>query len=377
MKIFEFSNHKNYTNNLMELKAKAEFNKAQTGKWYHFQRVYVVKYLDSETYGLVSLNFFERILRHICKVNHFKKHYFEGRSVIVVSPKELRFSSNLQELESINAQDNDVGFKGDSIFVDITSQGGDEAIKVLRNLDRKQEKGNNKIIASKICHFGVACFVNYSIAAATKAEKIILLDYDPIVVKFNKIARQTLIASSTREDFKQNLIAACQKEGEIRQRKFYPKIQNASIKIDNLRRILDIEASFLSHEEDFKHIKKLAEENRIHIYQGSFYDCKTVKTIVALTKREGYVFDTLFVSNVYDWDSDHKKRHLLSENIKAFSSENTKIVEVAPCSGGEYNVNIVYYKDPQSQQMYDPLVVRGKESLSGKKMYPRAPLLVY
>lgn len=376
MKLFKFSNNQTFTNNLTELKRKSEFNKAQKGKWYHFQRIYVIKSLDSKEYGLISLNFFERIFCNICNINFFKKHYFEGRSVIVISPKKLKIASNLQELENINEQTKDAGFKGNSIFVDITSQGGEEAIKVLKNLDRKSEKENNKIIAAKTCHFGVACFVNFSLAAATKAEKIILLDYDPIVVKFNKIAREILIVASTREEFKQKLIDVCQQEDEICQRNFYPKTQNDSIKIDNLSRILDIDESFLANEDDFNHIKKLAEENKIHIYQGSIYEHNIVKAIVGLTKQEGYIFDTIFISNVYDWDSDYKKRQLLRKNIKIISNDNTKIIEVVPYPKDKCNVNIVYYKDPQSQQLYDPLIMRGKKNLSRKEIYPEAPLLV-
>lgn len=132
-----------------------------------------------------------------CLVVLYKMIY---RFCLKIEPAN-KVSHNLQELENINEQTKDAGFKGNSIFVDITSEGGERAIKVLKNLDRKQEKEQNKGISSKTCHFGVACFVNYSIAAATKAEKIILLDYDPIVVKFNKIAREALIVSSTREEF--------------------------------------------------------------------------------------------------------------------------------------------------------------------------------
>lgn len=291
--------------------------------------------------------------------------------------KPLNITINhLLDLEKFNEKSKDAGFKGKSIFVDITSEGCAQALKVLKNVEVNSKNTIQRASSQKKCHFGVACFVNYSLAAATKAEKIILLDYDPIVVKFNKIAREALIASKTGAEFKQKLIEVCQKEVDICQQKFYPKIKNDSIKIDNLSRILDIEESFLSNEEDFHHIKKLAEEHQIHIYQGSIYDEDIVNRIVNLTKKEGYVFDSLFISNVYDWDSDKKKRNFLSKNIKSLSDDNTKIVEVVPNSKDQCHVNIVYYKDPQSHQLYDPLVMRGEKSVSKKEMYPRAPLLV-
>lgn len=360
MKIYKFSNDQPLTN-LSEVKGKAEFAKAQKGKWYHFDRVYVIKSKAGEGYGLVSLNFFERLARNICHVNYLKKP-FEGRSVKIVSAKGLQTPinapRNLQELESINAKTKDPGFKGESIFVDITSKGGGEAVKVLKALEKS---------SSKKCHFGVACFVNYSLAAASKADKIIILDYDPVVVKFNRIAREALISSSTSDEFKEKLLEACQKDPEIRQRKFYP--------MNNLARNLNIEESFLSNEEDFNSIKKLAEENKIHILQGSIYDQKAIKEIAELAKKEGYAIDSLFISNVYDWDSNQKKRQLLSENIQTLSNDQSKIVEVVPYKG-EHHVNVVYYKDPQSQAIYDPEILRGKKGVERVNVYPGAPLLI-
>lgn len=77
----------NLTNDFPALKSHSKFKLIEKGKWYHFQRVYLIKSSDGN-YGLISLNFFERLLRNVCKVNYFKKA-FEGRSITVINPKEL------------------------------------------------------------------------------------------------------------------------------------------------------------------------------------------------------------------------------------------------------------------------------------------------
>lgn len=308
MKLYKFSNNQVLTSDLSELKGKSEFAQAQKGKWYHFNRIYVIK--SGKGYGLVSLNFFERLNRNICKVNYFKKP-FEGRLVTVISAKTLRGAPvSLKELEAINTKTKDAGVRGAGIFVDITARGGGEAIQVLRD---------SKASGTKKCHFGVACFVNYSLAAASKADKIILFDYDPVVVRFNRMARDLLLTSSNREEFKQKLTEGCQKDREIRDRHFYPF---------DLASTLAMKESFLSREEDFQYIKKLAEENKVHILQGSIYDQQAIVEIVKLTKREGYAFDTLFISNVYEWDPDQKKRALLSKNIQSLRNDQTKVIEI-------------------------------------------------
>jgi hypothetical protein len=102
MKIITFSNEQKLTNNLAELKKQPEFSKAQKGKWYHFQRFYVVKSANSEAYGLVALNFFERLARNICHVNYFKKS-FKERSISVISPKNLK-TPTVQKVENVQPQ---------------------------------------------------------------------------------------------------------------------------------------------------------------------------------------------------------------------------------------------------------------------------------
>lgn len=357
MKVFKFPNGQSLTNRWSEVTEREEFGKVQKGKWFHFHRTYAIK--SSEGYGLVSMNFFERLARNIC-INPFKK-VFAGKSVKIISAEgpSIVFRS-LHALEGMNAKTTrNAGYKGDIIFADITSKGGKEAIRVLKNLEKD---------SSKKCHLGVACFVNYSLAAANKADKIILLDYDPVVVKFNRIARDALLTSSCSHEYKQKLIEACQKDPEISKRKFYPK--GESVSVANLSYILNLEESFLSTEEDFQYIKKLAKDNKIHIFQKSIYDQREIKEIVQLAKREGYTFDSLFISNVYDWDSNPKKRELLKKNLQALCNDQTKIVEVVP-NKGEHYVNIVYYKDPQSQALYDSKILReGK----GKEVYPGALL---
>ncbi len=351
MEAFKFSNQQYLTKDVAEIKERKEFQKVKKGRWYHFNRFYVVKSLDA--FGLIRFNFFERLVFNLFKINCFKTA-FAGKTIKGISTTMLM---NLQELESNNVKSKEKGFKGNSIFVDITSEGGNAALNVLKSLEPNP----------KSCHLGLACFVNFSLAAASKSDKVILLDYDPVVIRFNRLARELLMTSSTPEEFKENLIQACQKDPEISSRNFYPKTEN------NLRGILDRDESFLAHDEDFKQIKKLAEEKQIHIYQGSIYDPTFIGKMAQLTKDEGYHFDSLFISNVYDWDADEKKRELLSKNIKTLCEDNTKIIEVVPFPKGHYNVNIVYYQDPESRQIYDPKIMRGEGNR--KAAYPAAPLL--
>jgi hypothetical protein len=78
---------KTLTRNFSDLKTDQKFKFVAKGKWYHCQRVYVIKSSDG-MYGLISLNFFERLLKNICIIDLFKKK-FEGKSITVIKPNEF------------------------------------------------------------------------------------------------------------------------------------------------------------------------------------------------------------------------------------------------------------------------------------------------
>lgn len=101
MKVFKFKDNQFLTNNVSKLQESAEYAKAQKGKWYHWNRVYLIKSSNSAEYGFVSLNFFERLARNICKVNLFNKELKE-RKVVVISPKNLsKTLTNIQNNSKI------------------------------------------------------------------------------------------------------------------------------------------------------------------------------------------------------------------------------------------------------------------------------------
>lgn len=87
---------KTLTSSFLELKTDQKFKLADKGKWYHCHRVYVIKSSDGK-YGLISLNFFERLLKNIFKIDLFKRK-FEGKLITVIKPKE--FNALEQRIDS-------------------------------------------------------------------------------------------------------------------------------------------------------------------------------------------------------------------------------------------------------------------------------------
>lgn len=84
MKIFKFKNNRSLTSNLVEFKKKSHYAKVQKGKWYHFERIYVIA-SDNKRYGFVLLTFFDRMALHFSRF--CKSHFFS--KVKVILPENL------------------------------------------------------------------------------------------------------------------------------------------------------------------------------------------------------------------------------------------------------------------------------------------------
>lgn len=98
MKLFKFENNQSLTSDLSQLQKKPEYKQAQKGKWYHWQRIYLIKSSNDKEFGLVSLNFFERLGRNFFKVDLFKNE-FKDKKITVVSPKDV--TQTIQKIQNI------------------------------------------------------------------------------------------------------------------------------------------------------------------------------------------------------------------------------------------------------------------------------------
>lgn len=84
MRLFKFEDEQNFTADFEKIRSASDYNKIKKGKWYHWERVYLIS-SNSEEFGLVSFNFFERMGRNLFKID-----YFKDRKILVIPPKVLK-----------------------------------------------------------------------------------------------------------------------------------------------------------------------------------------------------------------------------------------------------------------------------------------------
>jgi hypothetical protein len=226
-----------------------------------------------------------------------------------------------------NLSKNPSPIKGDYIFVDFCFSATQNNIRAKIEQQKVQEVARSE--AAKKCHFGLACFANFAIAAVTKPQKIILFDYDPVVVEFNKVAIEALQLSNSYAEFKQLLVQKCRENKQFKGYEFLPRLDKKGNiiqfsawgwdRFENLKRIFDMPESFLANEQDFAYIKKLADEQNIHVFLGNVLDPDVIRNTTDLLDKNGYYLDTMYLSNVYDWFP--KQAAVLDEHINMLCSK--------------------------------------------------------
>lgn len=302
MKVIKFSNDHVFTNNIEELKEKKEFNKASQGKWYHLQRVYIVKSLSTNDYALVTLNIFERFLHSVFRVNFFNKKYFEGKKISVILPQGVQKILQVKE----------------KILSDNTKTVIDPIVSSLAKFDNQSVTGqvhgiyittNETNLAAtddflkthpsreRTIHIGCAGWHNFDIMCKRKSGYGLIVDFNPKNAAFIKKTLELVKASDSREVFKSAMIAYLNslsgKEKDLFFHADQKELPTTKIEKELLR-----EGSWLHSDESYSFIRSLASKEQIVAITENITNYKNFAKIRAFLDLNHLSIDTFYLSNI-------------------------------------------------------------------------------
>ncbi len=182
--------------------------------------------------------------------------------------------------------------------------------------------------SSKKCHIGVASFFNFEEALATKVKKIIIIDKNPNMVKFNRIVRNLLISCDNDQEFKAQLVKRCDRE--LQGCKYYGHFSKTPeehhLNKNSLSSILNEEGSCFD-EKGFAELRSIARNRNFHIFRFDFFNEDQVNTFVERVNQEECEVNTMFLSNMSTWIQDNHGPMQKSVNkIKSYNP-NSLIIE--------------------------------------------------
>lgn len=177
----------------------------------------------------------------------------------------------------------------------------------LNNFERFPRPKNAK------CLLGVSGWQNLDFASIRKPDLVLLGDFSAIEVQFNEISVKTLKVSSDRFDFINKIVSATENtphdfnywlpwvfdQKKLRgQWSFGEHMTDRELEIRNEATRT---GSWLSNDDSFNFIKKLADEDRIIPFSLDFTNSRQFEMLSQLLARHRLSLDILYISNSLEW----------------------------------------------------------------------------
>ncbi len=153
-------------------------------------------------------------------------------------------------------------------------------------------------------HIGFAGLLNLDIMALRKSKFGILMDIDPRIIEVYQMIDQILVDTTDRRVFVEKLTEGLkhvefdfykEKGGDVLRRQIH-EIENQ----------LTFREGWLSSDDSFAYIRNMFREGRVKYFRSSLYNVEMFKRIGQWIKQNGIVTDTIYISNIYEWEAEDK-----------------------------------------------------------------------
>lgn len=285
------------------------------------------------------------------------------------------------------------GCKAYGVFVTSNETGQ----KKVRDLLKTMKKIPNGV------HLGISGLHNWNLIAQMQSSFAILIDFNPNTAIFHRNMLSILAASESPDDFIMSAGVQMNKDREKDPDFYFPMnnlymiaqsgdahsctLSNMYINMPPLQQnmfelILMKQKDRALSKENFLFLRKMAREGRIVPFHLDACDTAAIKTIADAVKEQGFVFSSLYLSNVFDY-LKNDQRTAFKQNIDALKQDGTCVFSSAMHSAGAilpicYSF-LHYGKDPETGNAYDPDIafrwLRDRKNLELNSCYKQpAPL---
>ncbi len=180
---------------------------------------------------------------------------------------------------------------------------------------------------SQSCHVGFSSWFNFDIIVNRQPCRAILIDFNPSTKAFLSETLNCVVSSNDRNEFADKI---CQYIAN-NESKF---VHNCNIYLygdcedlqAEVRCEFNIPGSWLSSDDGFNTIKKLASEGKIAIITEDIRAYEKLGKISDAIKENGYVVDTLYLSNIGKYMNTEEDKNNFAKSVNCLSSDQTKII---------------------------------------------------
>ena len=194
-------------------------------------------------------------------------------------------------------------------------------------LDKTKEFLKNCETSKERNHFGFSAWHNFDIMVVRQSERGILCDFNPKWQKFLHLTLLELNNASNRHSFTEHMkIYVNQNLSEFGS-KVSPDSDDEILPKDIIDQELNRPGSWLSTDEGFSYIQKLAKDGKISIVVADIRDEQKFQELGNILKQNAVSIDTLYVSNIAEWMSTSEDKENFVKSVNHLISPQTKLIQ--------------------------------------------------
>jgi hypothetical protein len=174
------------------------------------------------------------------------------------------------------------------------------------------------------CHIGFSSWYNFDIMVIRQSERGILCDFNPETRKFINISLAGAVACPNRFAFVDGINKYVGKFFC----KFSPNVKNGvCITADEeVEGELTREGSWLSSDESFSYIKKLAREGKISVITEDIRNDDLFRKIAKILQDNSISIDTVYLSNIGEYMLTEKDKDKFINTVRSLCTYETKFI---------------------------------------------------
>lgn len=194
-------------------------------------------------------------------------------------------------------------------------------------LDKTKEFLRNCEISKDRNHFGFSAWHNFDIMVARQSERGIVCDINSKWQKFLHLTLRELNHASDRHSFAEQMKTYVNQNlsefGSI----VSPDSDDEVLPQDIIDLELNRPGSWLSTDEGFSYIQKLAKNGKISAIVADIRDEQKFQELANILKQNAVSIDTLYVSNIAEWMSTDEDKEKFVKSVNHLIGPQTKLIQ--------------------------------------------------
>ncbi|MBN4066780.1 hypothetical protein JYU14_01705, partial [Simkania negevensis] len=191
------------------------------------------------------------------------------------------------------------------------------------HLTESRDRLEREVVEGKNCHIGCAGWYNFDIICSRKSTYGMIFDYDSQNKVFIDLTLEVLMLSSDREAFVETMNELIQsKEKNIRYDDNFDGYSSLEARI---RGELNREGSWLSTNENFMHMKSLAENGKVIAETVNLARSNVLQVLSDFLREKELRVDSVYLSNIRVFLSEEDKKSFVT-NLGHVVMDDTLVV---------------------------------------------------